>query len=102
MRMKAVTKVFTDYTNRRKSDLNTARNVEIQSKKIDIHKLQENQNLMFPDVDKLERPDLINVNYKRERKEIEAVKDYIGNVGMSARDVGIFTFEYYKRVEMGQ
>ncbi len=102
MRMKAVTKAFTDYTNRRKSDLSTARNAEIQSKRIDIHKLKDNQNLMFPDVEKLERPDLININYKRERKEIESVKEYIGNVGMSARDVGIFTFEYYKRVEMGQ
>jgi len=99
-KMKEVTKEFTEYTNKRKSDPAAARAIEIDGGKIDIDSLRTQQSLSLPAVVVGSRPDLINITYKRERKEVDSLKASIGNIGMSARDVGIFTFEYYKRAEM--
>ncbi|WP_126945688.1 ATP-binding protein [Xanthomonas sp. BRIP62418] len=102
VKMKNVSRLFMEYTNRRKSDPDKARTAESSSKKVDIGTLVVAQPLLLPRVDVVQRPDLVNIAYKRDRKEVEAVKDHIGNAGMSLKDLGAYTFEYYKAVEMGQ
>ncbi|MCD7097852.1 ATP-binding protein [Stenotrophomonas sp. MMGLT7] len=100
VKMKEVSKTFTEYTNKRKSDITTARAAEEKSEKVDISTLMQPQALALPKLAMVDRPDLVNISYKRDRKEVEAVKDHIGNVGMSLKDLGIYTFEYYKKTEM--
>lgn len=102
-RMKAVTQVFTDYTNRRKADINTAKAAEIPRAQVNISELKTTQTFKLPTIAAATpRPATINIQYQREKREVEEIKRHLGNIGMSARDVGNFTFEYFREVELGK
>lgn len=103
MRMKAVTELFIDYTNKRKSDLASARAAEIPKEQIEISELQLVQPLKLPTVSATaSRPSFVTISYQKEKREVEEMKRHIGSIGMSAREVGIATFEYYRSVELGK
>ncbi|MBQ0957809.1 ATP-binding protein [Ideonella sp. 4Y11] len=103
-RMKAVTQVFTDYTNRRKADIETAKAAETPRAQVDISQLKIAQAFKLPTIAAAAapRPATISIQYSRDKREVEEIKRHLGNIGMSARDVGIKTFEYFREVELGK
>lgn len=102
-RMKTVTQVFTDYTNRRKADIGTAKAAEVPQVQVDISELKVAQTFRFPTISVAStRPNMINIQFQRDKRDIEEIKRHLGNVGMSAREVGIKTFEYFREVELGK
>jgi len=102
-RMKTVTQVFMDYTNRRKADIETAKAAEVPGIKVDISELKQAQTFRFPTIAvTATRPHMINIQFRRDIRDVEEIKRHLGNVGMSARDVGIKTFEYFREVELGK
>lgn len=103
VRMKTVTHLFTEYTNRRKLDLPSARAAEAPRLQVDISELLQAQPFKLPTITSIApRPDLVNITYRRDKREVEEVKRHLGSIGMSARDVGIKTFEYFREVELGK
>ena len=102
-RMKAVTQVFTDYTNRRKADIDTAKAAEMPRVQVDISELKVTQTFKLPTISTTApRPATISIQYVRDKREVEEIKRHLGNIGMSARDVGVRTFEYFREVELGK
>lgn len=102
-RMKAVTQVFTDYTNRRKLDLTSARIAEAPKAQLDISTLSQPQSFKLPAITSATvRPQTVNISYQRDKREVDEIKRHLGSIGMSAKDVGIETFEYFRRTELGK
>lgn len=102
-RMKAVTQIFTDYTNRRKADLEKAKVAETPRVQVDISELKAVQQFKLPTIAATAvRPAMVSIQFQREKKDVEEIRRHLGNLGMSAREVGIKTFEYYREVELGK
>lgn len=102
-RMKAVTQLFIEYTNKRKLDLQTARIAEMPKVQVEISELRQAQPFKLPAVSTTAiRPSLVTISYQRDKREVEEMKKHLGSIGMSARDVGIKTYEYYRAVELGK
>lgn len=102
-RMKAITKVFIDYTNRRKADIDAAKAAEKPHVQIDVSDLKVTQTFKLPTIAaSASRPAMINIQYQRDKRDVEEIKRHLGNLGLSARDVGIKTFEYFREVELGK
>lgn len=102
-RMKAVTEIFLAYTNRRKADITAAKVAEAPRVQLDVSELRVAQPAKLPTIVPVApRPSMINIQYQRDKAEVEEIKRHFGNLGMSARDVGIRTFEYFREVELGK
>ena len=102
-RMKEVTRVFIQYTNARKADLVTARVAEAPRAQVNISELRQVQPLRLPTISAAAtRPDMVNITYRRDKREVEEIKRHLGSIAMTARDVGIKTFEYFREVELGK
>jgi hypothetical protein len=102
-RMKAVTHEFTEYTNRRKSDVTAAKAAEVPQAQLDITELRQVQRMKLPTLPAAApRPSMVYITFQRDKREVEEIKQHLGNVGLSARDVGIRTFEYFRKVELGK
>lgn len=102
-RMKSVTEVFIDYTNRRKHDIEAAKAAEAPRVQVDVSMLRQSQQFRLPSISSTAtRPDMVNITYRRDKRQVEEVKKHLGNLGMSARDVGVKTFEYFREVELGK
>lgn len=103
VRMKAVTEIFIDYTNRRKQDLPKARAAEMPNIQVEISELRQSQPFKLPTVSiNATRPSMVNISYQRDKREVEEIKRHLGWINMSAKDVGIKTFEYFREVELGK
>lgn len=103
VRMKKATHDFIAYTNRRKSDPGAARAAE-GSKRIQVvlTDLRVAQPLKLPAIQAATRPSTITISYQRDKREVEELKRHMGQVGMSASQVGVKTFEYYRAAELGK
>lgn len=103
VKMKAVTDEFSAYTNRRKADLDAAKEAEKGSTQVDVYSVEKPQPLKLPALSKTsEKVQLANIMYKRPLSEIAEIRDHLGSRAMSYRDIGIFTFEYYRKMELGK
>lgn len=101
--MKRLTQEFIDYTNRRKFDLGTAKAGEASRSQVDVSTLKSSRPFNFPEINGgVSRPDTVTISYKKTKREIEEIKEHLGNISLSARDVGIRTFEYYREMELGK
>lgn len=100
-RMKSATTDFIKYTNERKFDLDTAKEAEISSVSRDLADLTTTQALRLPSPVGT-RADEVLITYRKLRKEVDEVRRHVGNITLSARDVGKLTFEYYRSAELGK
>lgn len=107
--MKTMTTVFTKYSNQRKAELETAKQLESGANRVNVYGLApEKQDeppkpLRLPSLTaKVSGPPMITISYKRQKSEIDEIKKHSGNPLMSARDVGHLTFDYYREVELGK
>lgn len=102
-KMKAITDDFSAYTNRRKADLDAAKEAEKGSAQVDVYRVEKPQPLKLPALSKATAMEQsANIMYKRPLSEISEIRNHLGNRAMSYRDIGIFTFEYYRKMELGK
>jgi hypothetical protein len=102
-RMKAITDDFVKYTNRRKTDLDVAKVAEKGDQKVDVYTVTKTQPLKLPVLSgAAQKAEFATINYRREMKDIKDVRTYLGNNAMSYREIGIHTFEYFMKMELGK
>lgn len=102
-RMKAVSKVFIDYTNRRKADLEAAQKAEATIKLVNISEFKQQQTLKLPTLSgSATRRDYVTISYRKAKSEVEEIRQHLGQPYLTAKDVGQHTFEYFVSVELGK
>jgi hypothetical protein len=101
-KMKELTRSFITYSGQRRGDLDTAKTFEKSAPAVDVASVSIGSQMKFPTIPILDKIEMINILYKKPKKEIEEIKSAFGNVYMSAKDVGVATFEYYRRMELGK
>jgi hypothetical protein len=101
-RMKSLTDDFIAYTNRRKADLEDAKKAEAPANTLDVYTMRAKQNLVLPKLSASPGPRWVSVVYKRPLKEVEEVKERLGDISMSASEAGLRTFQYYRKLELGR
>lgn len=102
-KMKIVTNDFSAYTNRRKTDLEAAKAAEKGSAQVDVYRVEQAQSLKLPVLSKTtEKVQFANIMYRRPLNEISEIRDHLGSRAMSYRDIGNYTFEYFRKMELGK
>jgi hypothetical protein len=103
-RMKDVTSQFTAYTNQRKADPGEAKKAELAATSVSIASdLKTPRSMKLPKVEgKSPGEETVTVAYQRPRGQVKEIAEALGNFNMSAREVGIRTFEYYRKMELGK
>lgn len=94
-RMKAVTLPWIEYTNRRKTNLDEAKNTESTASSVPLLEIEPNQTFTLPDVSPMPHVKMANINYQKTRAEVEKAAEALGNANMSFKGVGEKTFEYF-------
>lgn len=103
VKMKILTDQFTKYTNTRKHNLEAARVAEVRTNLIEVSELTVVQPLRMPTLTAIsQRTDMVSISYQRKKSEVDEVKRHLGGAGMTNKDMGIKTFEYFREVELGK
>jgi hypothetical protein len=99
--MKRVTLAIIEYTNRRKANLELARQAERPVRQLDVAQLTEARPLSLPRFEARAVADShITISYRKNREVVNQIKDQLGSPGMSAKEVGSYTFDYYVKTEL--
>ena len=102
-KMKVVTTEFSSYTNRRKADLEAAKEAEKGLEQVDVYRVETPQPLKLPELSKkIDKVEYANIMYKRPLGEIAEIRNYLGNRAMSYREIGLYTYEYFRKMELGK
>lgn len=102
-KMKILTDQFTKYTNMRKHDLEAARVAEVKKNLVEVSELTVVQPLRMPILSSVsQRSDMVSISYQRPKKDVVEMKQHLGAPGMTNKDLGIKTFEYFREVELGK
>jgi len=102
-KMKILTDQFTKYTNIRKQDLEGARVAEVRKSLVEVSELTVVQPLRMPTLSTVsQRSDIVSISYQRRKSDVDEVKRHLGSPGMTNKDMGIKTFEYFREVELGK
>lgn len=100
-KMKRITNEFIDYTNRRKADLEIAKQVEQEATRVDVASLKQTKSFKMPKLSqKTVKEETITISYIKTRREVDKIKNHLENPLMSAREVGKHTFEYFQKAEL--
>ena len=104
VRMKELSGEFTAYTNQRKANPDAAKKIEAAAASVSVSSgLADPKSMKLPKVEGKESgDDYVTVAYPRPRQHVKEVAEALGNFKMSAREVGIRTFEYYRSMELGK
>jgi hypothetical protein len=97
VKMREISKEFTEYTNRRKSELSRAREAENASKPVAVSKLSPSVRLMLP---KVRDAKVRRICFDKPTAEIEAVGKALGLKVNSVKQVGIAAFDYVRDREV--
>ena len=102
-KMKTMTNRFIEYTNARKSALEHAKGLESSATAISIQSLPKEATMSFPISPTVgqTRERKTTISYRRPLQEVKRVAEALGDRFMANSDVGRKTFEYYKKMEMG-
>lgn len=102
-RMKRVTQEFIVYTNQRKLDLDYARSAESSKVQVDVRELIRAQPLRLPQIKQATAtPQTVTISYPKTKTEVDEIKRHLGDISMTAKEVGKVTFEYFQKVELGK
>jgi hypothetical protein len=110
MRMKEMTEDFIRYSNRRKTELETAKQLESGSERVDVYSFRPQTDqvvraptlIRLPTLSSSSGPTMVNISFKRKKSEVDEIKEHNGNRFMSNKDVGHITFDYYREAELGK
>ena len=98
--MKSAADAFIQYTNRRKSHIEEAKEIEQNVKPIPLREVVFTQRLMVPTFTKeLPKVRMTNISYAKPITDFAKVKAKLGG-GKNNREVGIATFDYYMKNEV--
>jgi hypothetical protein len=97
-RMRDLTKVWVAYTNKRKVNVDLAKQAERQTQPLSLFEIPKRANLVVPP-SKGPTRSLMNILYQKPKTEIDRVRDALGDKSLSNREVGERTFEYYYKRE---
>ena len=99
--MKSATLPWIEYTNRRKADLEAARETERAALSVSFFKVGENPTFSVPTPppDK-PRIRMTSIQYSKPQSEVKKVAAALGNANMYNYQVGIETFEYFVKNEL--
>jgi len=95
--MSDAAKTFTDYTNRRKAESRKARGVENAAEVKPISKVSFSDVMKLPAV---ARTTMRRISYEKPATEVEAVAKALRLRSVSAKEVGIRTFDYFVEREV--
>ncbi len=99
--MKKLTRQFIDYTNARKSDLEAAKLLEQAAPAVPLDKLSKQGTLVVPRMTST-RTKMANIGYQVTNRRLNLAAKALGNESMSNRQVGLKTFDYFYRAEVGE
>lgn len=103
VKMKELTKLFIAYTNERKVDPDAARLVEASAPSVGLETVKTAAPIRFPTISAPSTGvEYTTIQYRRPKAEIKKVAKALGNASMAAREVGRRTFEYFKKMELGE
>ena len=98
--MKVATQPWIEYTNRRKDDLEEAKQKERAASSVRFFDIQQNPTFKVPAVSNSPRLPIANINYQKPRGEVRKAAKAFGNTALSYRRVGEKTFEYFMENEV--
>jgi transcriptional regulator NrdR family protein len=96
--MSECAKQFTDYTNKRKSEVTRAKKVEGSAQAFTIDKVGMSSKMVLPSIKKRK---VRRICYEKPVSEIENVASALGLSKVSLKEVGIKTFDYFREREVG-
>jgi hypothetical protein len=98
-RMRDLTKAWIEYTNRRKHVLESAKSIEQIAKPISIYSLPQRTVVVLPKFETTPIQKRGNISYSMPVEKLDELRDALGNVNMTNREVGIRSFEFtYKNM----
>jgi hypothetical protein len=102
-RMKRITDEFIDYSNRRKTDLDKAKAIEKSAAKVDVATLIQPQIARLPVLaDGGYRKSFTTISYRKPLADLNKIRSHIGRPMAHAKDIGLLTFDYYWKSEIGK
>lgn len=93
-RMAEPMRAWITYTNARKTQGESARTAETQTKVIPLPTVPERPTISLPRIAPAPRERIANVNYSVPLSRMRALADALGSVNKSYRDVGLESFEF--------
>lgn len=94
-RMKEVTRIWVNYTNERKADMELAKIEESKAIAQPLFETLPSARLEVPKVAKVARIAVSSIQYSKPTTDIAKVKRLLGNASMSNARAGEMTFDYY-------
>ncbi len=94
-KMKQVTRVYIDYTNERKANLEKAKEVELKAEPKLLSVLSKSEQIILPSFEKKPRVKMANIHYRKPRDLVVRVAESLGDRNMTNKEVGIQTFDNY-------
>ncbi len=97
--MRAVTKTWTTYTNRRKVNIDRAKVAERETKSVPVLQLPKRMQMKLPKLQST-GPTMVNILYQERLIRVDRVRKALGDENLSQRDVGLQTFDYFYKREV--
>lgn len=94
-KMKEVTRVYINYTNERKANLEKAKEAELKAEPKPLHVLSKSDKIILPRFERKPRVKMANILYQKPQDLVRKVAESLGHRNMPYKDVGIQTFDYY-------
>lgn len=98
--MKTATQPWIDYTNRRKADLEEAKQKERAASTVALFTIRENPTFRVPILPDKPKIAMANILYQKPVSEVRKAGIALGNQNMSYRSVGEMTFDYFVENEV--
>ena len=97
-RMTELTREWIEYTNRRKSSLDEAKKFEAVALPVKAFSSTKSKMMVFPRfTTSSPRSSDVTIQYSKPKGEVKDLAQKLGNIGMSAREVGMQSFDYAYR-----
>jgi hypothetical protein len=106
-KLKEPTAQFIAYTNQRKADLESAKSAERAMRPVDVYSTvrvgTETRAMTLPKFQAGSSTDApVTIAYKRKPSELDEIRKYLGQRTMANAAIGVHTFEYFCKVELGK
>jgi hypothetical protein len=90
--MKEVTRPYIDYTTQRRANIEEAKELERGTNLVPVVRVVPSNRMVLP---RVARADVVNIHYQKPRQKVLQVAEALGNAGMTFRQVGSETFDYF-------
>lgn len=94
-KMREISKDWIAYTNVRKQFADKARTLEEEAKPVALYKISKNAQVNFPKLVGKVKLKPANISYPVEKKRAEKLADAFGDINMTYRDIGEYTYEEF-------